>query len=77
MMKTILGSNLLFNLASAPVPHHEPVNRTLVSFAPLQTTVVMEGLQGDTINLMSLRDNPLKLGPLYGDKTLIGILPDN
>lgn len=37
----------------------------------------MESLSNQTINLMSLKDEPLKLGPLYGDKTLIGIMPEN
>lgn len=77
MIKTILGSNLLFNLASAPEPKQEPTYKTLVSFAPLQTTPLMDSMSNQTINLMSLKDEPLKLGPLYGDKTLIGIMPDN
>lgn len=47
----------------------------LLSYAPINTQSVHESLHNNSLFLQSIDTDPIRLGPLFGEKTLIGNPP--
>ena len=47
----------------------------LLSYAPLNTMSIHESLHNNSLFLQELDHDPIRLGPLHGEKTLVGNPP--
>ena len=73
-MNNIFGANL-FAPTSVGDTSLQVQSKILLSYAPISSQSVHESLHNNSLFLQSIDTDPIRLGPLYGDKTLIGNTP--